>query len=594
MRISKPTAFSPNPMTAVHRSELTLLLVVICALSPLPGGSLLTPTATAGEVLYNGVELPKEWPPNRPAAEVAAREPMAVPYLQSPPAVIPIDVGRQLFVDEFLIENTTLRRTWHKPEYHPGNPILKPTSRWETAGGASAKPERAVSFHGGVWFDPADQHFKMWYTYGASSGIALATSKDGIKWDRPSLDVQPGTNIVRVASEIDSITVWLDLDEKNPARRFKMYEFDRDCWKGRILFSPDGIHWQHETWVGPTYDGTSFFYNPFRKVWAISMRSFIKPLNPPPKPEWGKGTFVVGRARRYWEDPDFVKATQWEAGQLRGGNEDWGPGKPVLWLMADRNDKPRLNILGLIPELYHVDAVAYESLMLGAMVIWHFHPPGRPKVNEVYFSFSRDGFHYSRGSYEPMLPTSPDQDAWNAGNVQDVSGLCCIVGDRLYFYCSGRSSDPNNLSNEGQLSTGMAFLRRDGFCSMDADAAAGQLTTRPVSFQGSHLFVNVSTAAGELRVEVLDSDNKVIAPFTRENCLPVSTDKTISRIAWEGNANLGQLAGKKVRFRFHLTRGQLYAFWVSPDRSGASHGFVAAGGPGFAGTRDTVGDATLK
>ena len=554
----------------------------------------LFPAAIAGEKLYNGIELPQEWPPHRLAAELATREPMAVPYLKNPPAVIPIDVGRQLFVDEFLIENTTLQRTWHKPEYYSGNPILKPTARWERSSGSLGAPEGAFPFHGGVWFDPADHLFKMWYTYGTASGIALALSKDGIKWERPSLDLQPGTNIVRVASQIDSVTVWLDLEEKNPARRYKMYEFDRDCWKGRILFSPDGIHWTHETWVGPTYDGTSFFYNPFRKVWAISMRSFIEPPTLPPKPEWGKGTFVVGRARRYWENKDFVALTQWEAGQLRGSGEDWGKGKPVWWLMADKNDKPRLNILGLVPEIYHVDSVGYESLMLGEFVIWHFHPPGRPKVNEVYFSFSRDGFHYSRGSYDPMLPTSPDKDAWNAGNVQDVTGLCCIVGDRLYFYCSGRSSDPRNPSNEGQLSTGLAFLRRDGFCSMDATTRAGQLTTRPVVFKGSHLFVNASAGTGRMVVEVLDADGKVLAPFTKENCNPVSVDKTLHPVTWKGNADLGKLAGKKVKFRFHLENGQLYSFWVSPDQSGASYGFVAGGGPGFTSNRDTVGSAAYK
>ena len=41
--------------------------------------------------------------------------------------------------------------------------------------------------------------------------------------------------------------------------------------------------------------------------------------------------------------------------------------------------------------------------------------------------------------------------------------------------------------------------------------------------------------------------------------------------------------------RFHLKNGSLYAFWVSPDESGASHGYVGAGGPGFTGPRDTVG-----
>jgi hypothetical protein len=42
----------------------------------------------------------------------------------------------------------------------------------------------------------------------------------------------------------------------------------------------------------------------------------------------------------------------------------------------------------------------------------------------------------------------------------------------------------------------------------------------------------------------------------------------------------------------HVTgpNGRLYSFWVSPDASGASYGYVAAGGPGFTGPTDTVGE----
>jgi hypothetical protein len=50
----------------------------------------------------------------------------------------------------------------------------------------------------------------------------------------------------------------------------------------------------------------------------------------------------------------------------------------------------------------------------------------------------------------------------------------------------------------------------------------------------------------------------------------------------------------RLRFRFYLKRGSLYAFWVSPDESGASLGYVAAGGPGFTGPRDTVGMAAYQ
>ena len=47
-------------------------------------------------------------------------------------------------------------------------------------------------------------------------------------------------------------------------------------------------------------------------------------------------------------------------------------------------------------------------------------------------------------------------------------------------------------------------------------------------------------------------------------------------------------AGEPVKFQFQLTNGKLYAFWVSPDSTGISHGCVAAGRPGFAGSLDVT------
>jgi len=85
-------------------------------------------STVAGETLYNGIILPDSWPPE---IKQLTREPMCVPYLENPPDIIPIDVGRQLFVDDFLIEHTTLKRSYHRPEYHPENPILRPDKAWE-------------------------------------------------------------------------------------------------------------------------------------------------------------------------------------------------------------------------------------------------------------------------------------------------------------------------------------------------------------------------------------------------------------------------------------------------------------------------------
>lgn len=143
-------------------------------------------------------------------------------------------------------------------------------------------------------------------------------------------------------------------------------------------------------------------------------------------------------------------------------------------------------------------------------------------------------------------------------------------------------------------STGVAFLRRDGFASMNASTTPGTLTTRPVSFTGKHLFVNLDAPEGTLRVEILDDAGRPIEPFTQDNCEPVVGNATLASVRWRKAEDLSSLAGRAVQFRFTLKNGKLYAFWVSPDRSGASHGFVAAGGPGFTGPTDTVGQGTKE
>ncbi|MBC7891395.1 MAG: hypothetical protein H7Y12_04205 [Sphingobacteriaceae bacterium] len=63
---------------------------------------------------------------------------------------------------------------------------------------------------------------------------------------------------------------------------------------------------------------------------------------------------------------------------------------------------------------------------------------------------------------------------------------------------------------------------------------------------------------------------------------------------WQGGEDLSVLRGQPVRLHFELTGGSFYAFWVSQDATGRSDGYVAAGGPGYTGSRDTVGRKALQ
>ncbi len=445
--------------------------------------------------------------------------------------------------------------------------MLRPDQPWERQEtGRNAElwgpGVAAAPYSDGVWWDPRDRLFKMWYRVGYTLATAYATSRDGIHWQKPVLDVVPGTGIVQQEGR-GSSTVWLDHEERNPERRFKMISSRSHMQPQRLYFSADGIHWSPEVArSAPCGDRTTFFWNPFRKLWVFSIRD---------------GTPVMGRVRKYSEHRDIVEGVRRMATE-----PNW-----VWWTGADRLDTPRTD-LNVQPQLYNLDAVGYESLLVGLFSIWRGAPSDRGKPNDLVVGYSRDGFHWSRPDRKAFIPVSERHGDWNWVNIQSSGGVCLVVGDRLYFYVMGWAGVPGTV-RPGAGSTGLATLRRDGFSSMDAGDQEGTLTTRPVRFRGRRMFVNVDSAAGDLRVEILNNRGKVIVPFARGDSVPVRADRTLAPVRWRGSDDLSALAGQPVRFRFHLRKAKLYAFWVSPDSSGASHGYVGAGGPGLTGPVDTVG-----
>jgi hypothetical protein len=532
-------------------------------------------TTCAQTTLYNGIRLDHSWPPRRSPSQA-----YQVPsYITNPPSVIPIDLGRQLFVDDFLILQSTLTRTAHRPVMYAKNPVLAPDSSPDLKG-------LAFPYGDGVWYDPADHLFKMWYLGSYGNMISYAYSTDGKNWTKPTLSsaVIPGSNtVLQIGGGRDSDTVWMDLDDPNPARKFKAFPL-RYPPIIDVYFSPDGIHWsaaQPQT-INSVSDRTTVFWNPFRKVWVDSARSSTT------LPAIGSTPSHYGRVRYYSESPDRI---------------NWKPVNPLdaYWAGPDVNDPPYAGPGGALPELYNLDAIAYESVLVG-LFSW-FNPgpaygsaygPG-PDLVELGVGFSRDGFNWVRptrgGGPKAFIAATNIAGTWNAYNTQSTGGGFLVVGDELWFYFSGRTLQKPAT---GIGSTGLAVLRRDGFYSMDAGASEGVLITRPVRFSGKYLFVNVSDPQGALQVEVLDSSGNVIAPFARQNSVTLSVDKTLQQVTWNGVADLSTLSGRPVEFRFYLTNGALYSFWVSQDLSGASHGYVAAGGPGFVANTDTVGSASSR
>lgn len=532
------------------------------------------------ERLYNNIILPDIWPPRY--KEETLDKPLPVPYLENKPDYIDISIGRQLFVDDFLISHTDLIREFPSPKTSEA-PVFRPETDMELNDGYCTC---ASPFNGGVFYDTYDRMFKMWYQAGWFDGSAYAESKDGLHWTRLS-QLASGSKTDRVLEHVpgymrDGDAVWMDPDTDNLEERYKMLTFYRCFDKDyryyhlkpkhahddpqsippremTVLYqSSDGIHWKEAGQTGPSGDNTTFFHNPFRNKWVYSMRTFSK-------------LDSRVRVRGYYETDDFFRGSQWMQDDIR------------FWARTDIYDKPDPE-MGYYTQLYNLDAVAYESVMLGVYSVF-MGPPnfvcektGMPKINDLKLAFSRDGFHFHRPTYDNFLSSSRICGEWDYGYLHPANGICTVVGDEIWFFYSAFSGESPVFGTHKYSggAMGIAKLRRDGFAAMKPQDEKGELTTEILKYQGEYVFVNADCPKGELAVEVLDEGGNVIPGYSAADCVTMAQDRTKYRIRWKTRDFL-DLPGDKIRLRFILKNGKLYSFWITDSAEGKSHGYLAAG-----------------
>lgn len=104
-------------------------------------------------------------------------------------------------------------------------------------------------------------------------------------------------------------------------------------------------------------------------------------------------------------------------------------------------------------------------------------------------------------------------------------------------------------------------LRLDGFASLSAGYDGGEMLTRVFVFEGSALNLNYSTsAAGEIRVELLDGEENKIPGYSMEEARPVIGNEISREVFWNGSSDVSDLSGKPVRMKVYLKDADLYSF----------------------------------
>ncbi len=493
-------------------------------------------------------------------------------------APITLTSTHELFLDDHLIERSEKLTLRVNPvRKHPDNPLIRPTEDWE--------PRGYITF-GSVLRDPRDGLYKAWCMGLEGLGITTPgaeretyalfhfTSEDGIRWQRPELDVvrigDVDTNIVALGALADHPAAWehcweffgvsIDDRDPDPNRRFKMgfmhfiREYDgpdgHPTYPGqqralRVAFSPDGIHWQPtESWVThATGDGTTFWmYDPRLGRWVL----------------YGRGRHIAPAVKAKWSEEELQN--HWGRAVMRAESDDfihWEPELGQLILSSDVDDGP-------VHEIYGMSVFPYEGMYIG-LVQMFYNYPHRLEL-DIQLAVSRDGVNFRRLSdRSPFIPVG-DVGDWDRMNNSCANSEPLRVGDELRFYyggCNYRHGSVHKFADDGRgadspfrAGVGMGSVPVDRFAGLEASFDTGRLVTRPLLIQGQTLHVNADVRFGILEVSVLTETGEPI-----EGCGTVILSEDGVDIALP--VDLGAVPiGAPVRLEIRLTNGRLYSVWA--------------------------------
>ncbi len=447
---------------------------------------------------------------------------------------IPVRSDRQLFVDDYLIEEMSgCSRRLHSPTRE--QPAIVSDRPWEHAGPAAERPwdQNTIATYGVAFEDGG--RFRMWYRcYLPNRYSAYAESDDGVHWEKPSL------GLIEFNGSTRNNLVWTGPGgELQPFRDGNPDVSDDERYKAVlrikpdrlfILGSPDGLAWrflQDEpiTIEGPFDSGNVPFWDTWRREYVLYARGVA-----------GAGNFKGG--------------VRWIRRSTSSDFRSWTPFENI-----DCGDAP-------YEHLYTNACVQYPRapgtyLMFPSRFVEARSPDpewGSPGVNDAVFMSSRDGLRFDRSFMEAFVRPGLDKGNWHERSVYIETGVLQTSPHEISLY---------GLENSSMVSARLTRygLRTDGFVSVNSGYSGGQMTTKPLTFTGGQLELNYSTSAvGTVKVEVQDAAGTPQPGFALDDCPEMFADEIEGEVRWTGGADLSGLAGTPIRLRFILKDADVYAF----------------------------------
>lgn len=455
------------------------------------------------------------------------------------PLLMERDVPVYFFDDTLIAFHRRLTRKWLQADVYP-YPVIVADKPWEG---------RILCLFGTVLPLPGEG-YEMYYCNfinGSHESLMVATSKDGLGWEKPELQavMRGGTGnnnvVLSSARQMDSPSIMHDPDDA--MYPYKMIAFEQQR-EGRsrgenpyfglhIYRSRDGRAWEKYQ------DGPSLH---------AGDRTNLLPVKQ-------DGKYVI-----YTRHSDMMRTTgkrciyRSESGNFL----DWTPPELVLEpSLADEADV----------EFYGMSVFVRHGWFFGLLEYWH----SERDLLEIHLAYSRDGKSWSIPDRRvPFIAGAYD---WNRKWSSCASNGPIIIGSKMVFYVGGRHGAHMQELAVAHGAIGYATLTLDHFCALEA-TSEGEFITAPIEWPGGELVLNADTREsfdshphdvnGEIVIEVLDIGGQPVEGWSGEfgavykGNTHGSRTVSPSTVLWSGGKRFDDWKGRVFRLRFRMRHARLF------------------------------------
>jgi len=446
---------------------------------------------------------------------------------------------RFLLLDSRIVERTTnAKLAVGKVQKSKLNPLFAEDKPWEP---------RFDNLYANVLYDEDENLYKCWYSpfiidesttntpkkdrvnggkfkyqgrhtgRRREMGICYAVSRDGSRWEKPSLGVvefdgSKQNNLVWRGPHGSGI--FKDLHDPDPKRRYKAF------FKGKMIsvgFSHDGINWGQAIEC-PEADVRGDTHN--NAFWAPTLGEYVGITRTWAKPR--------GRQVARTSSKDFLK---------------WTKAKVVLEGLEDHL------------QTYAMPVFYYGGVYIGLPAIYN----SDADRTHTELAWSPDTVAWRRiEPGTPLIANSTEKGQYDWGTAYAAAYPVFLKEEiRLYY---GGCDDKHFGWRNGYFC--LATLRPDGFAGYEqiSEEASALVITKPLLATGRPLALSADVQEdGFVRARLLDDSGEELA-----SSRPVSRTVTDAKVEWRSEFTTETVGGKMIRIEFELRNAKLYSFSFLP------------------------------